>query len=86
MVIYTPAPWLQLQPQLEPQPQPNPEPELSLSLFALRRQLTQLLQLHGGAESAQSDAALDEADSGLSRTRLSWRVKGCSGEGVARAP
>ena len=41
---------------------PSPSPSLQPGRVALRRQLTQLLALHGGAQSAQSGAVtLDEA-------------------------
>ena len=40
----------------------SPSPSLQPGRVALRRQLTQLLELHGGAQSAQSGAVtLDEA-------------------------
>ena len=43
-------------------PSPSPSPSLQPGRVALRRQLTQLLELHGGAQSAQSGAVtLDEA-------------------------
>ena len=43
-------------------PSPSPSPSLQPGRVALRRQLTQLLELHGGARSAQSGAVtLDEA-------------------------
>ena len=45
-----------------PTPSPSPSPSLQPGRVALRRQLTQLLELHGGAQSAQSGAVtLDEA-------------------------